>query len=383
MAAGAHVSSTSRPRRRSIGAAWQDLRNRLIASPRFRRLAFSFPLLRPIAERNVRQVFDLCAGFVYSQTLFACVELGLFTALADRSRSLATLARIADVPEDRLRRLLAAAQAIDLIEQRRDGSYGLGMAGTVIATDPGLLAMIDHHRLLYADLADPVALLRGTGGKTKLSGYWPYAATARPEALETAPVKEYSALMSASQAPLADEILAAYPFGRHRRLVDVGGGDGTFVEAAARRFPDLKCVSFDLPAVCDQAALRFASAGLGDRVSTAGGSFLTDPIPAADLVTMVRVALDHDDATVLQILRGVRGALPPDGTLVIAEPIAGTAGGARITDAYFGLYLMAMGNGRARSFKEFQELLQLAGFSRIRLVPTRQRLLCSLVVARA
>ena len=37
----------------------------------------------PIAERNARALFDLCAGFVYSQILFACVQLDLFRLLAD------------------------------------------------------------------------------------------------------------------------------------------------------------------------------------------------------------------------------------------------------------------------------------------------------------
>ncbi|MDQ0315483.1 methyltransferase [Amorphus orientalis] len=384
MAAGdAQVVSEPRRRRPSVSGAWQDLRNRLIASPRFKRLAFSLPFIRPLAERNVRQVFDLLAGFVYSQTLFACVELGLLQKLAEGPHDASALGRMTDVPPDRLRRLLAAAAAVDLVEERRDGTYGLGLAGAVVASDPGLMAMIRHHRFLYADLADPLALVRGTAGPTELASYWPYAAADRPEALEGAPVTDYSALMSASQSMLADEILSACPFGRHRRLVDVGGGDGAFVAAAARRFPDLICVCFDLPAVSDRAAARFAAAGVGDRATAVGGSFLADPIPSADLVTLVRVALDHDDATVLQILRAVRRALPPDGTLVIAEPISGTAGAARITDAYFGLYLMAMGNGRSRTFNEFRDLLQQAGFSRARLVPTRQRLLCSLVVARA
>ena len=43
--------------------------------------------------------------------------------------------------------------------------------------NPGLAAMVEHHAILYADLRDPVALLRGEGrGGTGLARYWPYAA---------------------------------------------------------------------------------------------------------------------------------------------------------------------------------------------------------------
>jgi demethylspheroidene O-methyltransferase len=46
---------------------------RLIASARFQRWAAGFFLTRWIARRKARSVFDLVAGFVYSQTcLPAC-----------------------------------------------------------------------------------------------------------------------------------------------------------------------------------------------------------------------------------------------------------------------------------------------------------------------
>ena len=51
----------------------------------------------------------------------------------------------------------------------------LGRVGAAIHADPGIVAMIRHHHLLYADLADPLALLRREGGGGALSGFWPYA----------------------------------------------------------------------------------------------------------------------------------------------------------------------------------------------------------------
>jgi len=57
---------------------------------------------------------------------------------------------------------------------------------------------------------------------------------------------------------------------------------------------------------------------------------------------------DHDDATVVRLLRAVRAALPPDGTALIAEPMSGQAGAGAMADAYFGFYLLAMdADGRA------------------------------------
>ena len=55
---------------------------RLLSSPRFHRWAAAFPLTRHKARREARALFDLCAGFVYSQVLQACVRLRVFEALA-------------------------------------------------------------------------------------------------------------------------------------------------------------------------------------------------------------------------------------------------------------------------------------------------------------
>jgi demethylspheroidene O-methyltransferase len=63
----------------------------------------------------------------------------------------------------------------------------------------------------------------------------------------------------------------------------------------------------------------------------------------------VRVVHDHDDERVLALLRAVRAALPPGGTLLLAEPMAGTPGAQAMGDAYFGFYLLAMGSGRPRT----------------------------------
>ena len=88
--------------------------------------------------------------------------------------------------------------------------------------------MVEHHGALYADLADPVALLRSPPGSAQLAKYWPYAGADAPQSLPPSQVAAYSSLMSASQPMVADEILGAYPMTRHERLLDIGGGEGTF-----------------------------------------------------------------------------------------------------------------------------------------------------------
>ena len=66
---------------------WQALRDRLLASPDFRRRALAFAPARWIARRRAAALFDLVAGFVYSQVLVACVRCSLFELLCRSRRS--------------------------------------------------------------------------------------------------------------------------------------------------------------------------------------------------------------------------------------------------------------------------------------------------------
>ena len=292
----------------------RDWRDRMVADPAFRRWAARFPFTQPIARRRARALFDLCAGFVYSQVLAACVRLRVFDLLSDGPKTAQAVAARTDLPPDAAVRLLEAAAALGLAARRSGERYGLGPLGAAMVGNPGLAAMVEHHALLYADLRDPVALLRGAAA-TGLARYWPYAGGGAAAAVGLGPaeVAPYSALMAASQPLVAEEVLGAYDLRRHRRLLDVGGGEGGFLCAAGAAAPDLRLVLFDLPAVAERARARLGAAGLGDRATAVGGDFLADPLPrGADVVSLVRVLHDHDDGGALALLRaaGFTGVRP-------------------------------------------------------------------------
>lgn len=360
---------------------WQRLLALLGRADVRRRLA-SLPVGRSIARHHARRLFDLSAGFTYSQILAAFVELDLPDLLGAGGRlAAADLAARTAIPQDAMARLLDGAAALGLVRPGRDG-YRLTTLGAALRDNPALTAMIKHHRLLYLDLADPVALLR-EGRGDRLAAFWPYAGPALARDLAPDQVAGYTELMTASATLVVEQVLDSYPVGSHRHLLDVGGGEGAFALAASRASPELQVTVFDLPAVAERARLRLEeaerqarsgqdpAAARSPRVAVVAGDFRADPLPpGADLVTLVRVLHDHDDQTVVALLRKVRAAIPPGGRVLIAEPFAATAGARTVGDAYFGMYLLAMGRGRCRSVARYRELLSEAGFSRVRRWPT-------------
>lgn len=361
---------------------WRAWRNARIADPAFQDRAARFPPTRPFARAEAEQLHDIVAGFVYSQVLLACVELGVLDTLVAGPLSTGDLAARIGLTPERTARLAQAAAALRLLERDGTDAYGLGPLGAAALGAPGVVEMVRHHALFYRDLADPVALLRGETDP-ELSRFWAYVGGARTHDLPASTAAEYSRLMAASQIMVARETLAAVPLEGIRCLLDVGGGEGAFLAAALAATPSLRGIVFDLPAVAARAEARFAETGLTDRARAVGGSFLDDPLPeGADAVSLIRVLYDHEDAVVAALLARVHAALPPGGRLIVSEPMAGGARPTRAGDAYFGFYTLAMSTGRPRSPERHAELLAAAGFTAIRRHPTRQRFITAVMSAR-
>lgn len=346
---------------------WRGFRNGLLASPRFQKFAVDFPLFRPVSRARSRQLFDLLAGFTYTQVLSCTVTLGLIEMLAGQPLPTPAIAARIGWPEDRAERLLKAAISLKILERTSTGAVTLGIHGAALAGNPWIARFITHHSLLYADLADPVGVLSGTKTETHLKDFWSYA--------DQRNAADYTALMAASQEAVAAEILASYDFGRHRHLIDIGGSNGTFLKAAAARHPQLRLALFDLPKVAE-----IARANLGNRFEIHGGSFLDDDLPKGpDVATLIRIAHDHDDAAVATLLAAVARMLPPGGTLILAEPLSGLAATAPVADAYFGLYFAAMGQGRTRNPDEIRRMAVDAGFATCEVVTTRNPVVSGLL----
>jgi demethylspheroidene O-methyltransferase len=361
-----------------------DLRNRLLGSARFRRVAQKTPIFQWVARKRARELFRLCSGFIHSQVLLACVRLGLFERLREGAQTVAAIARETGIPECRAHQLLRAADALALLEERPDGRYGLGVLGAAMTDNTSLIALVEHHALFYEDLADPVALFADPGRETRMARLWPYASGPDAASLEASDVAPYTDLMAASQEMVAEQVLEAFSFRNQRRLLDIGGGAGAFAIAVARRWPKLRITIADLPAVADIARRRVDDAGLASRIDVVGADATADSLPGGfDAVSLVRILHDHDEKTVLKLLAAAKSAVREGGTLLVAEPMADAPGAGNLNAAYFNVYLMAMGSGRPRRFDELAELVTAAGFRDVRRRRTPVPLITGVLVARA
>lgn len=339
---------------------------RWVARPGVQARLSRLPVARRVARRDGAEIFDILQGFVAAQVLAALVELGVLRRLLDGPARTEAVALSSGLAVERVEVLLRAGVALRLLRRRR-GRYGLARRGAAILGVPGLEAMISHHGAFYADMADPVGVLRGEA-ETELSRFWPYVFGG---GVGSAEAGRYSELMAQSQVLVAEDTLRAVSLRGVRVLMDVGGGSGAFLAAALRRWPGLEGWLVDLPEVVPEG---------GERLRVWPQSFREGALPVgADAISLVRVLYDHGDETVADLLARCFAALPPGGRLIVSEPMSGGRRPDRATDVYFAFYTMAMRTGQVRSQARIAEMCRDAGFAELRM-PRPERAYVTAVV---
>jgi len=177
-------------------------------------------------------------------------------------------------------------------------------------------------------------------------------------------------------------ITAAYPFARHRRVVDVGAGRGSLLTAVLQAAPQLRGVWYDRPEVLPAAAEAIERAGLQNRCELTPGSFLEAVPGGADLYLIKHVLHDWADEPAGRILANIAAAMGEESRLLIVEAVLddrdGRDGLAKLRD----LEQMFWTGGRVRSRSEFDRLLAPVGLEIESLTPTPIVDVCLLGVRR-
>lgn len=261
-------------------------------------------------------------AFWSSKTLLCAVELGLFTELARQPGTAAELQPRLGLHPRGLRDFLDSLVALGFL-QREAGVYANSPEAELFLDKAkpsyigGILEMANHR--LYPFWGELTAALRSgqPQNESKNGGQDPFAALyAEPERL-----REFLRAMSGVSHGANRAIARQFPWPRYRSCVDVGTAQGDLVAQVALAHPHLQGIGFDLPAVGPVFDEYIRDCGLAGRVRFAGGSFFTDPLPAADVVLMGHILHDWDLPTKKMLLAKAYEALPVGGALVVYEAI--------------------------------------------------------------
>jgi len=221
---------------------------------------------------------DLATRFMASKLLFAAGELGLFEALGQGPADRDTLATKLGLPVRSVALLADAMASVGLIV--RDGERYANsptadtfLAGKTPSDLRPLLRMFE--RLEYNAWGHLVPTLQ--------AGLPP--ALAVP--LDEQSLGVFHDGIDVFTQGAARGLLRAYDFGGRRMVLDVGGGNGSFLQILLGAHPHLRGTLVELPHVVDVARQKLAGSPLLDRVSLVDADALADDLPLGHDVIIV------------------------------------------------------------------------------------------------
>jgi hypothetical protein len=128
-------------------------------------------------------------------------------------------------------------------------------------------------------------------------------------------------------------------------------------------------VLFDLPHALEGGRKTIAEAGLTDRCEVISGDFFVSVPSGADTYLLSRVIHDWNDEQAIAILKVIRGAIAPNGRLILLEAMLHPAGEC-LYPVISDLNMLLRTGGCERTEAEYRALYRAAGFELTRAVAT-------------
>lgn len=317
-------------------------------------------------------IFEVASGFMAAKQLFVASELGLFSTLASAPLSLDELAERTGVPRASVRIVADAMAALGFVAREGDRYRNQPVAQVFLsgATPTDLRPFLRFwDQISYPAWTNLEAAIRTRRGAV---------GTLTPEQNEI-----FSRGVEAITAGAAHALARSYDFSHHRRILDLGGGTGSFSRVLARHYPQLEPTLFEIPPVAALARQMLAGTEVGGRIDVIAGDFFHDPIPAGhDVVLLANVVHLFSPEHNRELLSRIRASVVPGTTLLLVDFWTDASHTQPVFAALMaGEFLAVTGEGDSYSVEELGDWLGRTGWSLAGQQPLAGP--ASLIVARA
>jgi predicted O-methyltransferase YrrM len=307
---------------------------------------------------SAERILELAQNFMECKILHSAAELNLFTILAEHPGTAEDIARRIEADDRALSALMDALAAMELIIKEQ-GIYRCESAVAALLSDnsPGsVLPMVRHMASLWPRWSRLTEMLKG-GAPTGAARF-------------DDELKAFIGAMHVVAAPLARRIVDSVDAKSSRALIDIGGGSGSYTIAFLRAVPEMKATLFDLPEVIELARQRLAQEGMLDRVKLVSGSYFGQEFPAGhDLALISAIIHSNSPEQNLDLYSKAFRSLNSGGRILIRDYVMNPDRIYPRDGAIFTInMLVGTSGGRNYTYREIEESLTHAGFTRIKLL---------------
>jgi predicted nicotinamide N-methyase len=317
-------------------------------------------ILRDIVER----------GWGYDAVLVA-YEIGLFSALAKRSKELNELCADLKIAERPLKMLLQICLSLDLIEKTND-SYKLTQQSKdyLVAKSPFFFGKmfdfaIEAKKSYYTYEKLKQAVLDNS---PKVYGGEDWTEKHESGEMEA---RKFTEVMQTHSFAAANHWTKIIDLKRHKTFLDVGGGSAVHSIAAVSANPNLRAIIFELPTVCEIAAEYIEAEDLSGRINLHKGDIWKDDFPKADIHFYSDVFHDWLPENCCKLAQKSFDSMPSGGKIILHEMLLGeTESSPSLTVASASLSMLLWTQGQQFSGEGLKEILAGAGFAEIKITPS-------------
>jgi hypothetical protein len=313
----------------------------------------------------------MLTGAWTTQLIAAVARLGIPDQLAiAQPQSSEQLARTVDADAGALHRVMRALTSLGVFADDGSGQYALtriserlrsGQSGSM--RDFFLAETDDVHRRSWDALVDAIR----TGLPQPLavlgSSVFDYYSKHVEEG------EQFGRAMQNVSAISASGVLANYDSSRARLIVDVAGGNGSFLRAILQQHQQTTGVVGDLPYMENQALASIELDGLQNRCRFEACDIFKAVPSGGDIYLLRFILHDWNDAESRRILQTIRTAIPQRSRVLTVEmlvPETNEPGFVQLMD----INMLVMTGGRERTAAEYRDLYAAAGFQLVRTIPT-------------
>lgn len=310
-------------------------------------------------EWNLPDLLQLAGGYWGTCVLHAGVKLDVFSALADAPRSAADVSAYVRSDARATAMLMNSLTALGLVD-KLDGIFSLTPFSReyLVRSSPSYMGhIIMHHQHLvegWSHLHESIVSGR------------PVRKDVSHENDES--VRESFLMGMFNLASLlAPKVAQSVDLSACKRLLDLGGGPGTYAIHFCLANPGLTAQIFDLPTTRTFAEKTVERFGLSNRISFIPGDYNADTVPPGfDTAWLSHVLHIEGPESCLDLLKKTVAALETGGRLLVQEFILNDDKDGPEFPALFALnMLIGTDGGQSYSQQELSEMMREAGLTDI------------------
>ncbi len=310
------------------------------------------------------KLLKVSGAYWQSFTLHAAIKLGIFTIIDSGELTAGGIAERLNAKERGVVMLLNALAAMNLLVKKDDRYFNTPSSTSFLSKkSPEYMGhmIMHHHHLALSWLKLDDAVKTGSPMRGRSSG-------SDEEARESFLMGMFNIAMN-----LAPRLVNTIDISGRRRLLDLGGGPGTYAIHFCLNNPRLKATIYDLPGTEPYAVKTIEKFGLSDRIDFVAGDYLKEDIPGSyDVAWLSQILHAEGPEDCQRIIEKAASVLEPGGLLLIHEFILGNSKDGPLQPALFSLnMLLGTANGRSYSEGEIMEMLARAGAREIKRIPSQ------------